>query len=75
MIFFFLLQNYFLHIFSKKRVTAELVKNIIKENKVTLFFGVPTLYASIVNSNLKAIDFKTLRLAVSAGEALPAHLY
>ena len=34
----------------------------------------PTLYASMVNSNLKAIDFKTLRLAVSAGEALPSHL-
>ncbi len=62
-------------ILSKKRVTAELVSNIIKKNRVTLFFGVPTLYASIVNSNFKADDFKTLRLAVSAGEALPAHLY
>ena len=35
----------------------------------------PTLYASIVNLNLKSSDFKTLRLAVSAGEALPSHLY
>ena len=40
-------------ILSKKRVTAELVSNIIKKNRVTLFFGVPTLYASIVIQILK----------------------
>ena len=40
-------------ILTKERPTVELVTNIVKKNKVTLFFGVPTLYAAMLNSDLK----------------------
>jgi len=56
------------------RPTAESVSNIIKKYSVTLFFGVPTLYAALLNSNINIEDYISLRLSVSAGEALPAHL-
>ena len=57
------------------RPTPDLVLSVIKKHNVTLFFGVPTLYASIINSEPNPLNFKSLRLAISAGEALPAHLY
>ena len=56
------------------RPTPDLVSSVIKKYNVTLFFGVPTLYAAIINSNPNPINFKSLRLSISAGEALPAHL-
>ena len=61
-------------ILSKERPTVEIVIKKIIDNKVTIFFGVPTLYAVILSSNLNPVYFKSLRLAVSAGEALPEHL-
>ena len=61
-------------ILTKERPTVELVDKIIKKNNVTLFFGVPTLYASMLNTDLNFKNFQTLRLSVSAGEALPEHL-
>ena len=57
------------------RPTPESVSNIIKKYSVTLFFGVPTLYAALLNSKMNSSLFKSLRLSVSAGEALPANLY
>ena len=61
-------------ILTKERPTVELVNKIIKKNNVTLFFGVPTLYAAMLNGDVKVNNFKSLRLSVSAGEALPEHL-
>lgn len=57
------------------RPTPESVSNIIKKYSVTLFFGVPTLYAALLNANMSSDLFKSLRLSISAGEALPANLY
>ena len=57
------------------RPTPESVSKIIKKYSVTLFFGVPTLYAALLNSKINPSFFKSLRLSVSAGEALPASLY
>ena len=56
------------------RPTAESVSNIIKKYSVTLFYGVPTLYAALLSSNININDYQSLRLSISAGEALPAHL-
>jgi len=61
-------------ILSKQRPTAEVIIKNIKENEATIFFGVPTLYAGILNSNFNSEDLKSLRISVSAGEALPEHL-
>ena len=56
------------------RPTLESVSDVINRHKVSIFFGVPTLYASLLNSNFNKEDYLSLRLSVSAGEALPAHL-
>lgn len=37
----------------------------------SLFFGVPTFYASLLRAEIPDTSFQTVRLCVSAGEALP----
>ena len=41
----------------------------------TLFFAVPTFYAALLGSDVPRAAFASVRLAVSAGEPLPAGLY
>jgi benzoate-CoA ligase family protein len=53
------------------RPTPEAVFQTIKENKPTLFYGVPTLYASMLEAEG---ELTGVRLCVSAGEALPADI-
>ena len=50
---------------------------LITRHRPTLFFGVPTLYAAMlrVKDAEKRYDLSSLRLCVSAGEALPEELY
>ncbi|MFZ1058163.1 MAG: benzoate-CoA ligase family protein [Candidatus Rokuibacteriota bacterium] len=50
---------------------------VIDRYKPTIFFGVPTLYAAMlqVKEAEKRFDCSSLRLCVSAGEALPPELY
>lgn len=59
------------------RPTPEAVFQAIHDTKPTLFFGVPTLYASMlqVKDAADRYDTSSLRLCVSAGESLPADLF
>jgi benzoate-CoA ligase len=59
------------------RPTPESVFEIITRHRPTLFFGIPTLYASMlaVKDADRRFDLSSLRLCVSAGEALPEELY
>ncbi len=59
------------------RPTPDAVFEILSKHRPTLFFGVPTLYASMlaVKDAEKRYDLSALRLCVSAGEALPDELY
>ena len=59
------------------RVTAETAFQVINDFHPTIFFGVPTLYAAMLAMPDAASRFDTssLRLCVSAGEALPAELF
>ncbi|HEX9412992.1 MAG TPA: benzoate-CoA ligase family protein [Ktedonobacterales bacterium] len=59
------------------RVTPEAAFQVIQAQRPTVFFGVPTLYAGMLALPDAAARFDTssLRLCVSAGEALPADLY
>jgi len=59
------------------RVTPEAAFRVIAEQRPTVFFGVPTLYAAMLAMPDAASRFDTssLRLCVSAGESLPADLY
>src|SRR5437870_8316218 len=59
------------------RPTPEGVFETITRFRPTVFFGVPTLYAGMlaVKAAEKRFDASSLRLCVSAGEALPEELY
>jgi benzoate-CoA ligase family protein len=59
------------------RPTPEAVFEILTRHRPTLFFGVPTLYAGMlaVKEAAKRFDLSSLRLCVSAGEALPEEIY
>ena len=59
------------------RPTPEAVFEILDREKPTLFFGVPTLYAAMlqVKDAESRFDLSSLRRCVSAGESLPADVY
>ncbi|MGA2404994.1 MAG: benzoate-CoA ligase family protein [Syntrophobacteraceae bacterium] len=48
---------------------------ILSQYRPTLFFGVPTLYNLLLQYLDQTVSFESLRLCVSAGEALPAPVY
>ncbi|GIX47026.1 MAG: acetyl-CoA synthetase [Candidatus Tectimicrobiota bacterium] len=60
-----------------ERPTPEAVFATITRYRPTLFFGVPTLYAQLlqVEDAPRRYDLSSLRLCVSAGEALPPELF
>ncbi len=53
-----------------ERPTPESIQALTSEHPPTVFFGVPTLYAMILNTGVLP-ETGQLRLCVSAGEALP----
>jgi benzoate-CoA ligase family protein len=59
------------------RPLPEAMFELIHRHRPTLFFGIPTLYAAMlqVKDAAKRYDLSSLRLCVSAGEALPEDLY
>jgi 4-hydroxybenzoate-CoA ligase len=58
------------------RPTPDSVFEIMRRHRPTIFYGVPTLYASLLahKDMRRGAGSDRLRLAVSAGEALPSHL-
>jgi len=60
-----------------ERPTPESVLELLAHERVTLFFGVPTLYAGMLAlaDAGQRYDLSRLRLCVSAGEALPADIH
>jgi 4-hydroxybenzoate-CoA ligase len=59
-----------------QRPTPEAVFDIMRRHRPTIFYGVPTLYASLLahKDMSHGAGSDRLRLCVSAGEALPGHL-
>jgi benzoate-CoA ligase family protein len=60
------------------RPTPEAVFAQVKRHRPTLFFGVPTAYASMLaafEADPSVADFSSVRACVSAGESLPAALF
>ncbi|MGD0024939.1 MAG: benzoate-CoA ligase family protein, partial [Xanthobacteraceae bacterium] len=59
-----------------QRPTAEAVFEVMRRHQPTIFFGVPTLYASLLahKDMRRGAGSSRLRLCISAGEALPAHV-
>ncbi|GHO49588.1 benzoate-CoA ligase family protein [Ktedonospora formicarum] len=56
------------------RPQPEAVFQAIEQYRPTIFFGSPALYANMLASG-KSYDLSSLRLCVSAGEALPADIW
>jgi benzoate-CoA ligase family protein len=59
-----------------EKPTPEVISRTFSEYKPTVFFGVPVVYNLLLehHRNVGPIDCASLRLCISAGEALPAHL-
>lgn len=58
-----------------ERPTPELVIDHLNRYQPSIFYGVPTLYAALLNSvELSKLDNPRLRCCTSAGEALPADI-
>ncbi len=59
------------------RMTAEVAFQVIHEQRPTIFFGSPTLYAGMLAlpDTAGRFDTSSLRLCVSAGESLPPDIF
>jgi len=60
-----------------ERMGAERLARFIAERAPTVFFGVPAVYLSLLDYRLSGgqVDLSSVRLCVSAGEALPAKIF
>ena len=63
-------------ILCREKPTPEVISRILTEHEPTIFFGVPVVYKLLLDHHrrVNALDCSSLRLCISAGEALPAHL-
>ena len=59
-----------------EKPTTEAISRTFSEYKPTIFFAVPVVYNLLLehHRSVAAMDCSSLRLCISAGEALPAHL-
>ncbi|MGH9968309.1 MAG: benzoate-CoA ligase family protein [Pyrinomonadaceae bacterium] len=74
--FSFPLLNGVTTILCREKPTAEVISRILDEYKPTIFFGVPVVYNLLLEHHRRGagINCSSLRLCISAGEALPARL-
>ena len=63
-------------ILSRPKPSPDVIAKLFKEKRPTIFFGVPVIYNLLLERHRSGVklDCSSLRLCVSAGEALPAHL-
>ena len=63
-------------ILCSEKPTPEIIANTLGSARPTIFFAVPVVYNLLLEHHRsgKTLDCSSLRLCVSAGEALPAHL-
>jgi benzoate-CoA ligase family protein len=60
-----------------ERPRPDEIAAVLQEHRPTVFFSVPTFYASLLRESEKGLelDFSSVRLAISAGESLPAEVF
>ena len=59
-----------------ERPTPDRIAKVFSERKPTVFFGVPAVYRALLDFQARQpLDVSSLRMCVSAGEALPAPLF
>lgn len=74
--FTFPLLNGLTAVLCRDKPTPDVVARVFQEYRPTIFFGVPVVYRMLLDHhrNGNPLDTSSLRLCVSAGEALPAQL-
>jgi len=78
--FTFPLLNGCTSILCREKPTPEVISRIFSEYQPTIFFGVPVVYRTLLEhhrarvNQAGGLNTSSLRLCISAGEALPAHL-
>lgn len=74
--FTFPLLNGCMTILCREKPSPEVISSVFKYYRPTIFFGVPVVYRMLLDHhrNGNAVDTSSLRLCVSAGEALPAQI-
>ena len=58
-----------------EQATPPNMMQIIQDHKATICFTAPTAYRAMLKAMAEGVDLSTLRVAVSAGETLPAPVY
>ncbi len=74
--FTFPLLNNLTTILCREKPTPEVIARVFQEYRPTIFFGVPVVYRMLLEYHRSgnALETSSLRLCVSAGEALPAQM-
>jgi benzoate-CoA ligase len=74
--FTFPLLNGFTTVLCRAKPTAEVIAGVLRDFSPTIFFGVPVVYTSLLDhhNRVEMLDCSSLRLCISAGEALPARI-
>ena len=74
--FTFPLLNGATSILCREKPTPDVIARTLSECRPTIFFGVPVVYNLLLehHRHKQPLDCSSLRLCISAGEALPAHL-
>jgi benzoate-CoA ligase family protein len=74
--FTFPLLNGHTTILCREKPSPDVVSRIFKDYRPTIFFGVPVIYRMLLDHHRAGndLDTKSVRVCVSAGEALPAQL-
>lgn len=73
--FTFPLLNGYTTVLCKEKPAPDVVSQVFRDYRPTIFFGVPVVYSMLLERHREvALDTSSLRLCISAGEALPAHL-
>ena len=64
-------------ILCRERPKPEIIARVFVENRPTIFFGVPTVFRSLLEYRRDghSLDTSSLRFCASAGEALPARIF
>ena len=62
-------------ILERARPTPAVIASRARAERPTLFFGVPTFYSALLNSDIPDDTFSSVRQGVSAGEPLPPVLF
>ncbi|HEU5132368.1 MAG TPA: benzoate-CoA ligase family protein [Pyrinomonadaceae bacterium] len=60
----------------REKPSPDIISRIFTEHRPTIFFGVPVVYNLLLEHHRagRKLDCSSLRLCISAGEALPTHL-